>query len=102
MNDRLEIKISILAEDIERGVRLNCLTCPVARALARALRGKATCLLVKSLSASFQPLRRGQPMVCVLPAEAASFILRFDRGQKVVPTEFTLVFRPELIRQANT
>lgn len=71
--------ISVTAKDIAKGIRKNCETCPIARALSRAFQTPDVGVGIAALVAKCRVLR-------LSPSDRARvqfFILGFDMGERV-------------------
>jgi hypothetical protein len=76
--------VEVLQEDIDSGIRSNCESCPVARAMRRATG--------KHYRPGLFSVRKGfdKDIVANLPAEVTNFILAFDQGRTVQPFWFQI------------
>lgn len=73
--------IQVTQEDIDEGVAEQCLSCPVARAIKRALGYP-----VGVSSVIFEPSTDRK--ICELPEGVVRWIMRFDEGRAVNPLNF--------------
>lgn len=82
-NDRIFLMktyiINVTQQDIDKGIKRTCLTCPVAIAMARAT-GKSITVSRESFWYGMRRIR--------LPKEAIDFIWAFDDDRKVEPFSF--------------
>lgn len=79
------MKIEVTDDDIRQGTKGNCVRCPVALAIERAL-GKDLAFEPWVVGdAAWVGLRR-----CTLPRKARNWIRRFDRELSVAPFTFDL------------
>lgn len=83
------MRVRVTAEDIRLGKRMDCLDCPVARALQRAV-GRSVRVYASEKMAGQKVYR--------LPTSAARFIDQFDIGKKVRPFEFRVTVPACLVR----
>lgn len=81
------IKISVIQDDIDKGVRSSVIYCPVARAASRIL--NLTCK-VGRLQIYMRPRTRKLPSEYWLPSEIQEWIKKFDLGEKVEPISFEI------------
>jgi hypothetical protein len=87
--------IEVTQEDIDKGERRQCNTCPVALAITRQLPEelKGCVVSVTCLNATiFSKNTRGILRHAELPEEAADFIQRFDDHIGVQPFTFSLTW----------
>lgn len=77
------MKVSVTAEDISIGVRYRSCLCPVALAMTRAS-GKQVIVWLHQWS-----YEGVYPSFSDLPREVVGWIMRFDKGEKVEPMEFS-------------
>ncbi len=78
----MKLKVKVLKSDINRGVRDNTTSCPIARSLKRMITGYV-CVGSRSVTILGKP-------DFPLPEEAQKFVTRFDHNKKVKPFEFEL------------
>jgi len=76
------MKIKITKLDIERGIRLNCYNCPIARAIRR-------CTGKELVGAGYFRIHWGNNG-CRTPIEVLDFMNDFDNGLAAKPFEFEL------------
>lgn len=90
------MKITVTQEDIREGARANCLKCPIALALERALKPLLELDIwyrVQVNEDNVEITNTGAEsgrFAALLPEEAEEFIRRFDNRQPVEPFEFEL------------
>lgn len=77
------MKIQVTAEDIVKGKRESCDSCPIALAITRKAGERAS---VDECTAWFISTESLIP----LPVSARKFVRAFDRGDSVAPFEFDL------------
>lgn len=88
----MKVRISVTADDITRGRADDCMHCPVALAIGRAL------LPGVHVAVGPEAMSLGPAQVRVrLPWAAQNFIFRFDGGQPVQPFEFGLDVPDEFV-----
>ena len=78
-------KIRVTAENINNGIRLRCMHCPIALAAKEAGLDGAIVMNKFIVVAGYEQIS--------LPPEATAFIRDFDIGEKVVPVSFTVEVR---------
>ena len=78
----MKLNINVTQNDINKGVKKSCTSCPIARAIKR-LKVVDT-VYVYPFTAYINEQHRG------LPVEAWQFIQDFDGGREVKPFKFTL------------
>lgn len=91
--------ILVTAQDIERGRREECRSCPVAIAINRAIPSRNWRSLVGLYEVAFEfgaAGTYGLYPVANLPRAASTFIARFDREEPVEPFEFVMAL-PEAV-----
>lgn len=81
------MKITVTAEDIEKGIRQDCIACPIARALRRKYydcRVTADLVEIGKTADQFHWSEYKPTRAMII------FINNFDNGLTVLPTEFTI------------
>lgn len=78
-----KIKVSVTAEDIEKGQRMTADRCPIALAVHR-IEGYENAAVYPGSGVVLDSKYAG----CPIPEEAKDFIIRFDTGDKVKPFTF--------------
>lgn len=83
------LTVEVTGEDIEQGVPGDCVDCPVARALNRALGYAAGTVDVDADEYWLGPQdNEGRPYR--LPAAASEFVMAFDSDEAVAPFSFRI------------
>jgi hypothetical protein len=82
--------ITVRQEHISAGIKLNCLACPIARAVAEQV-PELNQPRVRDKAVSTGWSIEGNLKTYLLPRSAQRFIKRFDKGKEVLPFRFTLV-----------
>ena len=77
----MKIKVKVMQEDIDRGLRCSTAYCPIAYAIRRETGSSASVGRVVFINALD---------IAKLPVAAAMFVVAFDRGDFVEPFEFEL------------
>ena len=83
---KTKLEINVTEGDIKRGVRADHLTCPIARAAKRALGYK------KMVNVSRNYITGIIDKYIELPMKAKIFVISFDKGEKVKPFNFILIY----------
>lgn len=91
------VTIDVTRDDIDQGVRTDCMQCPVARAIRRALG------LDYDVSVGPSDMDLGQHtyLSVLTPAHAAAFMGHFDAGHPVAPFRFELNVPDDLMAQVT-
>ena len=84
------VRVRVTQEDIDAGVRGDCASCPVARAVARIAPTGWLVDVGLSTVAIFKPGRLLQAMDFHLPDDVVAAITRFDEQGEMSPFEFDL------------
>ncbi len=84
----MKLHVEVTAEDIANGVRKDCRSCPIARALWRCPGVAAP--IVGDVWTSV--IVGGEDLSASMPHEAESFVLAFDKSEPVEPFAFYLEF----------
>jgi hypothetical protein len=74
--------INVTQSDIQKGSRNNCVMCPIALAIRRAIPGSAVLVGGKRVDINGKNYD--------LPESARKFIYQFDNDTQVIPFSFTL------------
>lgn len=85
-----QITVNVTQQDINRGIKMACLHCPVSLALTRSYNSKESIFVG---GADYFVKNR----VYRLPQELKDFIHKFDNGFEVKP--FTLTFQEVFLRE---
>ena len=93
--------VTVTAEDIKEGNRLDALNCPIARAFQRILKPSVEAEVLQERV--FFTLQKPYSL---LPKKVHSFINAFDKGRAGKPFSFTLsvpdvYLRPSILKAAN-
>lgn len=92
----MKLTVTVTAEHIQRGKRLDCARCPIALATRPLLVG---CEEVEVFATHVEiRVAPGDLVHTQLPHEASLFVARFDGGLYVEPFTFEMAIPPELIR----
>ena len=83
------ITVEVTQEDIDHGVKGNCVKCPIAKAIGRAA-GNTDCGVGITRAHLYSGHERGL-ISFKLPIEAQNFIERFDDGFEVQPFSFDIM-----------
>lgn len=99
------IHIVVTEADIEHGVRLSPLSCPISRAVKRATRKELAKETVALISATYCYILEAPQWDTekhfTLPNEAIDFITRFDAKSNVEPFEFDILLGDPTIEAPN-
>ena len=84
--DEVTVKIRVTKGDIAAGLRANCRTCPIARALQRRFRPTEVKVCHQFASLIWGQTYHQAPM----PIKAATWLLAFDQGHVMQPFTFEI------------
>ena len=90
MADTTTVRVRVTQDDIDAGVRGDCTSCPVARAVARVVPAGWLVDVGLSTVAIFKPGRLLAAMDFHLPDDVVERITRFDEQGEMEPFEFDL------------
>ena len=83
------ITFDITQDDIDQGIRSNCIDCPIARSASREFPGYSV-----AVGSAIHLRTDGRYFMGELPAKASDFVYDFDHGLRVEPFSFTAHFTP--------
>ena len=86
----MKITIDVTADDIQRGQRGNCRTCPVARAVAKRVFGR--------IGVGIALITVGRVVEVSTPDVVVEFIRKFDWKGKADPFSFEIRVPAEIVR----
>lgn len=84
--------IQVTQRDIELGVPEEAGACPIARSIARSFHKKIGIFFIRQYGITRDGSKIDGDEEWNLPGNARRFISRFDRGDRVAPFSFELVY----------
>ncbi len=88
----MKVQVNVTADDIKKGERGSCWTCPIGLALVRATDSYRMIRAIYDMAAYGRSSYLWGPIR--LPPEASRFIVDFDQGRAALPLSFE-IYLPE-------